>query len=154
MKHAVSVLCGALLLLLAGCATQPASADHDRARLKAIHAAAGDPVSSFSNTVTGLYSWEPLGNSELLIYTRPNRAWLLDLGICPDLPYTPAIGLTTHVGQVSARLDSVIVGRSRIPCRIQSIRPVDVKKLKETMDQRRGGNVVPADSDTAGDTSQ
>ncbi len=146
MKY-LRLLLPLLLVLLGGCAATQARAEREQARAAAIHAAAGKPVSSFSYMASTLYSWEPLSESELLIYTRPNRAWLLDVGLCPDLPFTSAIGLTSHVGQVQSRLDSVIVHGNGFPCRIQTIRPVDVSLLKRKMQQRSGGKVVPEPAD-------
>lgn len=132
-----------LAMLLGACAANHARAQRDQARLAAVHAAAGKPVGSFNYMMSTLYSWQPLSEHELLIYTRPDKAWLLNVGVCPELPYTPAIGLTSHVGQVSTGLDSVIVNRGNFPCHIQKIQPVDVKLLKQKMAQRPGGKVVP-----------
>lgn len=146
MKHTLSgLLVASLLVLLCGCVTNQARADRDQAHIQAVHAAAGESVGSFRYMAQTLYSWEPLGQRELLIYTRPNRAWLLDVGMCPDLPFTQAIGLTSHTGQVSSGLDSVVVHGADFPCRIQGIRTVDVKKLHEATHRRSGGKVVPAD---------
>ncbi len=144
MKSVIQGLLAASFLMLAGCAAQQARADRDQAHLQAVHAAAGERVGSFRYTAQTLYSWEPLGERELLIYTRPNRAWLLDVGICPNLPFAQAIGLTSHTGQVSSGLDSVIVHGGHFPCRIQGIRSVDVKKLRQAAEQRSGGKVVPS----------
>ena len=41
---------------------------------------AGAPGHSFH--FYNLYSWEPLGASQLVVYTRANRAWLQDMGLC------------------------------------------------------------------------
>lgn len=133
----------ATLLLVAGCAANRARYQREQARLAAIHAAAGKPVSSFNYMAMTMYSWEPLSEHELLIYTRPNEAWLLDVGLCPQLPYTVAIGLTSHVGQVGTMLDSVLVGGGNFPCTIQRIRPVDVGELKRKMQARDGAKIVP-----------
>jgi len=147
---AITVVLAALLTLV-GCAANHARYQREQARLAAIHAAAGKPVNSFSYTATSMYSWEPLGEHELLVYTRPNKAWLLDVGLCPQLPYAVAIGLTSHVGQVSSMLDSVLVGGGDYPCSIQRIRPVDVAELKRKMQAREGAKIVPepASSDDA-----
>lgn len=139
MKHALRLLVLVLsALLLAACAANQARVQQ---HLAAIHAAAGEPVGSFNYMANTLYSWEPLSENELLVYTRPNRAWLLDVGLCPRLPSAFAIGLTSHVGQVSSHLDKVIVQGAMHPCYIQKIRPVDVNRLKKA-EQRSGGKVV------------
>lgn len=134
----------AALLLLVGCAANHARYQREQARLTAIHAAAGKPVGSFNYMATTMYSWEPLSEHELLVYTRPNKAWLLDVGLCPQLPYAVAIGLTSHVGQVNTMLDSVLVGGGDFPCAIQQIRPVDVDALKRKMAAHKGAKIVPA----------
>lgn len=98
------------------------------ARQQAYAAAAGEPVSSFH--YFSLWSWEPLSDSELAIYTRANEAWLLDLdGKCRNLEFTNHIELTSSASEVSAKFDRVITGGADAPCFIKQIRPVDIKKL-------------------------
>lgn len=128
----------ALPLLLAACASsqprQPRATDFE--------AAAGAPVNSFSYT-TQLYSWEPLNDHSLVVYTRPHRAWLLDVGLCPDLPYTSFIGLTSTVGQVSVNFDKVLTDHRQFPCYIQKIRPIDLAKVHAAQAQRRQIKTMP-----------
>ncbi|MFC4728128.1 DUF6491 family protein [Coralloluteibacterium thermophilus] len=114
---------------VAGCAsTSPR--DRDDARLAEYRAVAGEPVRSFR--YFNLMSWEPLGDAALAVRTRPGEAWLLELaGPCQDLVYVRNIGLTSSAGTVSARFDRVITGRSNIPCHIETIRPVDLRALRE-----------------------
>ena len=151
VKHARLLFLLVPVMLLGACAANHARAQRDQAHLAAVHAAAGKPVGSFNYMMSTLYSWEPLSENELLIYTRPDKAWLLNVGLCQELPYTTAIGLTSHVGQVSTGLDSVVVNRGNFPCRIQKIQPVDVKLLKQKMAQRPGGKMVPeSDKQTSG----
>ncbi|WP_199100182.1 DUF6491 family protein [Dyella sp. ASV21] len=118
-------------VLLAGCAR--IGKDYTariQARQQAYAAAAGEPVKSFRYFT--LWSWEPLSDDELAIYTRPNEAWLLDLdGSCRNLQFTNHIGLTSSVNEVSARFDRVITGPQDAPCFIKQIRPVDIAKLNE-----------------------
>lgn len=142
MKRYPGITLVLVALLLGGCAFAKANYQHEKAHLAAIHAAAGKPVGSFNDMLTTVYSWEPLNESELLIYTRPHQAWLLNVGLCPQLPYTPTIGLTSHVGQVSVGLDSVLVAHGHFPCTIQKIQPVDVKELHRKMDVHKGGKIV------------
>lgn len=100
------------------------------ARQQAYAAAAGAPVQSFH--YFSLWSWEPLSDDQLAVYTRANEAWLLDLdGKCHNLPFTNHIGLTSSVSEVSARFDRVITGAADAPCFIKQIRPVDIAKLNE-----------------------
>lgn len=138
----------ALALVLAACASGgPKLSDQQKLALYEAHA--GAPVNKFSYFGSGgMLSWTPLGNQAVAIWTRPNEAWLLNLsGPCPDLPFTPAIGLTSTMQQVSVRFDSVIVRGTNtmsIPCQIAQIRPLDVKAIKqaektarESLDQQR-----------------
>jgi hypothetical protein len=122
------------LLVLAGCASVP-SAQHRSERQAAYLAAAGSPVSNF--TFSNFYSWEPLSEKQLLVYTRPTQAWLLDLFGCQNLLYSNSIGLTSNLNQVSARFDNVLTQRGYVPCTISQIRPVDVKRMRATAEEKR-----------------
>jgi hypothetical protein len=120
---------------MAACSSVP-YAQREQQRQAAYLAAAGTPVQHFR--FMSLWSWEPLSDSQVVIYTRPNQAWLLDLdGACQNLQYTNAIGLTSSFGQVSTRFDKVLTGRRYIPCTIQQIRPVDVARLKIEQEAQR-----------------
>lgn len=124
-------------ICMVACSSIP-YAQRQQQRQAAYLAAAGAPVRHFRFT-TSLWSWEPLSDSQVVIYTRPRQAWLLDLdAACWNLPYANAIGLTSSLGQVSARFDEVLTGRGYPPCRIRQIRPVDMARLKlEQQAQRK-----------------
>ena len=83
-----------------------------------------------------------------MVWTKPSQAYLLELfGPCTDLDYAPAISLSNSMGRVSSRFDSVRVlggGSStmRIPCRIETIRPLDLKALKQAQQELREATVV------------
>lgn len=129
------LLASALLALLCACASAP-YAQRSNERQAAYAAAAGAPVRSFR--FFDLYSWEPLGDRQVAIYTRPNEAWLLDLGGgCPDISFVNTIGLTSNLNQVMVGFDKVLTGRNDFPCTISQIRPVDVKSLKANQLQQR-----------------
>jgi len=97
-------------------------------RQQAYATAAGAPVSSFR--YFSLWSWEPLSDKELAVYTRSNEAWLIDLdGSCRNLEFTNHIALTSSASEVSVKFDRVITGGADAPCFIKQIRPVDIKKL-------------------------
>lgn len=119
----------AIAALLAGCASVGKQYEARlQARQQAYAAAAGAPVNSFH--YVSLWSWEPLGDDQLAVYTRSNEAWLLDLdGKCRNLQFTNHIGLTSSVSEVSARFDRVLTGPGDPPCFIKQIRPVDLGKL-------------------------
>lgn len=132
-------------LALAGCSSVP-YAQRVSQRQAAYAAVAGPPVHSF-RFFGSLWSWEPLGSNQLVVYARPNQAWLLDVVGCTDLEFTNAIGLTSNMHQVSVGFDKVITGRRDFPCTITQIRPVDVKKLKLSQEQQRKIEVDPRPAD-------
>lgn len=123
LRHGVAA---ALALALAACASVP-YAQRVAQRQSQYAAAAGAPVNSFH--FFSLYSWEPLGDHQLAVYTHPNRAWLLDVSRCPNLQFANAIGLSSSVNEVSVRFDKVYAGGGYAPCWISRIRPIDVAKL-------------------------
>ncbi|MEW9572061.1 DUF6491 family protein [Rhodanobacter sp. Si-c] len=137
----------ALVAVLAACSSVP-YAQRVAQRQAAYAAAAGAPVRSFH--FFNLYSWEPLGDSQVAIYTQINRAWLLDVSPCQNLGFTNAIGLTSFAGEVSVNFDKVLVGRGYPPCFISKIRPIDVAKLKLEQQAQREINAEPRQPAAAG----
>jgi Family of unknown function (DUF6491) len=133
LKH--TLLAGVAVALLAGCSSVPYT-QRQAQRQAAYAAAAGAPVNSF-RFFTPLWSWEPLGSDQVVIYTRPKEAWLLDVPGCTELPFANAIGLTSNLNQVSIHFDKVVTGRNQLPCAIQKIRPVDVGRLKAVQQEQR-----------------
>ena len=122
--------------VLAACSSVPYG-QRLAARQSEVLAAAGAPVNSF-RYFNDMYSWEPLGDTQLVVYTRPNEAYLLDLGMhCQDLTTDIGIGLTSSFNQVTVRFDRVLTGRQNIPCVIEKIRPIDVTRLHEAQKERR-----------------
>jgi hypothetical protein len=148
----VSVL--ALTAALAACASYPRLTDAERLTLYRDHA--GEPVSSFRYVGSSLNGWTPLGDSTLAVWTRPNQAFLLELmGPCMDLNFAQAISVSNMMGQVSARFDSVrVVGgmsnNMRMPCRIDSIRPLDVKALRKAEAEKRQARIVEREAQDSG----
>jgi hypothetical protein len=132
----------AVLLALAGCTSDSGLRTAERYALYQQHA--GAPVSSF-RYFGSINGWTPLGESALAVWTRPSEAWLLHLqGPCPDLGFAPAISLTSHMNQVSARFDKVIAhapGSMRLPCHIREIRPLDVKALRASEKELREARI-------------
>jgi hypothetical protein len=118
---------------LVACASAPARREADLAQQALYRSHAGAPVRSF-HFFGRIDSWIPLGDRAVVVWTRSNEAWLLDLdGPCNGLDFTPAIGLTSSAGTVSARFDKVLVrdpGAVNLPCVIADIRPIDVPALK------------------------
>ena len=89
-----------------------------------------------------------MGDAALAVWTKPSEAYLLELsGRCPDLEYAMAISITQFGNRVSARFDDVLplgAGTSsiKIPCRIQTIRPLDVKALWASEKELREASAV------------
>jgi len=139
------LLATTLATMLAACASAP-YAQRTSDRQAAYAAAAGAPVRHFR--FFSLYSWEPLSDSQLAVYTKPNEAWLLDLGgDCQDLAFVNSIGLTSNLNQVMVGFDRVLTGRRNFPCTISQIRPVDVKSLKAVQQQQRQIKSEPRSTD-------
>ncbi|MBS0192916.1 MAG: hypothetical protein JSR34_01555 [Proteobacteria bacterium] len=98
-------------------------------RLEEVRSIAGPPVSSFR--FMRMTTFEPIGLSNLMVFTAPQDAWLLQLdGRCRGLDFGPFMGLTSHMRLVMSGVDSVRVQDNPIPCRIVEIRRVDVKRLR------------------------
>ena len=125
----------AIVLLLASamgaCATTGMS---DADKLATYRAHAGAPVNSF-HYFGRIDGWTPLGDSAIAVWTKPKEAWLLELaGRCPDIEFTPVIGVTSQFNRVSAKFDKVIArspGSIEMPCMISEIRPLDVKAIRQ-----------------------
>ncbi|WP_313643203.1 DUF6491 family protein [Stenotrophomonas sp.] len=144
-----------LAATLAGCATTGKLSSDERLQLYRSHA--GAPVNSFKY-FGSLNGWTELGDSALAVWTRPNEAWLLNLGgPCMDLSYAPAITVTNMMGQVSARFDRVIVHGSgpmaHVPCRIESIQPLDVKALRASEKEIREAKIAERAADQGSETN-
>lgn len=137
---------------LAGCATTGKLSSSERLELYRAHA--GAPVRDFQY-FGSLNGWTELGDSALAVWTKPSEAWLLSLGgPCMDLSYAPAIGVTSMMGRVSAKFDRVIVrggnpGMAPIPCRIDTIQPLDVKALRASEKELRDAKVEARAEDQA-----
>lgn len=147
MSKKMQLLAFSLLsLVLAACSSVP-YAQRLQQRQQAYSAAAGAPVRSF-RLVMGfqIYSWEPLSDSQLVIYTLPNKAYLLDVWPCNNLTFTNMIGLTSFANEVQTGFDKVLTGRPYIPCTIKQIRPIDLAQLKLEKENQRHIDSVPRDN--------
>jgi len=117
----------------AGAANSAPPATTQQRALARYQAYAGRPVNSF--TWLGRFdSWEPLGNDHLLVYTRPNEAYLLKVrGPCHLQFATGPIGITSANSTVYVGLDSIAVNTGvggPWQCPIDEIRPLDVHGMK------------------------
>ena len=140
-----AAIVAAIFMLVAGCATRPGVPPTDR--LEAYRAAAGEPQRSF--TFRGhLWGWTSLGGETLAVWTRSDRGYLVEVAHpCLDLAFAVHITLTSRQGRVVSGADSIIarrieggVGGSR--CRIESIRPLDARAVRESKRDLREGEVA------------
>lgn len=127
-------------LLAAGAAmAQDVDAEQRLARYQQV---AGEPVLSF-RLFGALNHWEALDHSHVVVWARPNEAWMLTLDApCPDLSKARAIELGDAGGRVLARSSvvTVIGDVASLPCRVESIQPLDARALKELDDQDADGS--------------
>ena len=117
--------------LVGGCATDYKARTADQLALYRAHA--GPPVPDFPYYHT-FTQWTPLGRDALALWLSPTRAYLLDVPGCTDLEWAHGIQISDAVGRVSARFDRVLplgVGTVPIPCRIEQIRPLDTKAIRD-----------------------
>lgn len=130
-------------VLLAACQSVP-YAQRLQQRQQAYSAAAGAPVRSFRLVMGAqIYSWEPLSDTQLVIYTLPSKAYLLDVWPCNNLTFTNFIGLTSFASEVQTGFDKVLTGRPYIPCIIKQIRPIDLARFKLEQASQRHIDSVP-----------
>ena len=114
----------------AGTATPATAQQRALARYDAY---AGRRVKSF--TWLGRFdSWEPLGKDRLLVYTKPNEAYLLKVSGPCDVNFAIGpVGITSTNYTVYAGLDSIVVNSGpggQWQCPIDEIRPLDVRGMK------------------------
>lgn len=128
----LALLCA--VLLVSACAAPSRTTPADR--LAWYRANAGDPVDSFQSSAR-LWGWRSIGDSALTAWTRRDQGFLLELAQqCPDMPLASSIGLTTRNDRVVAGLDSVVVPArgsegGPVACRIETIRPINTRVVKE-----------------------
>jgi hypothetical protein len=141
-KHLIGAV--VLTAFLAACASSPTT-QQLQARQAAYNAAAGAPVPSF-RYLGPMWSWEPLSDSQLVVYTNARTAYLLDVWACPNLEWTQAIGLTSSIREVSSNLDKVLTGGPYQPCPIMKIRPINLAQLKIEQASQREVDEQPRDA--------
>lgn len=146
LRRALSLL--SAVLLVTACATSSRMTPAER--LEFYRANAGEPVRSF-HSPGRLWGWRALGDSALTVWTSSNRGFLLELAHrCPDMAFASTIGLTTRTSRVSAGLDSVVIQRSgvqgsRTTCRIDTIRPLNTRVVKESKRDLHEADLVDRD---------
>jgi len=144
------------LVFVTACATSSRTTPAER--LEFYRANAGEPVRSF-HSPGRLWGWRAIGDSALTVWPSSNRGFLLELtNPCPDMAFASSIGLTTRSGRVAAGFDSVVVQRSgvagsRSTCRIDTIRPLNTRVVKESKRDLHDVDLVDRDP-TAPDEPQ
>lgn len=122
----------AAALLLSACATH--RSERIAEQLQRYLDASGQPVPSFR--YFSFNSWTPLGKEHFAVWTKPREAWLIQvMPVCTDLDFAQNIALTSSLNRVYARFDKVLL--RDYSCRIQSIRPIDVAKLRDLQKEAR-----------------
>lgn len=138
MTHIRYGLMAALLSLLAACATGAERRQMEDAELAVYNKHAGAPVDQIRSF--RFISWQPVADRTLLLESRLNDWYLITVyGPCMSLPFARTIAFETHINTLQARFDSIRVEGEPVPCRIESIRPVDVKAAKDELKQLRAG---------------
>jgi hypothetical protein len=131
--------------VIAACSTGPTLSTQDRLALYRQHA--GAPVMSFRlERMTGTQQWTPLGDQALAVWSSANRGHLIELrNRCPAMMSAGGISITNSLGQVTARMDSVVPrspAASRLSCRIDTIRPIDGRSLRDAKRELREAQIV------------
>jgi hypothetical protein len=133
---AVMTLSGVLLLaaFAAPVAAQTRARQLESLALFELHAEPPtDRIRSFRLT-----DWRPLGPRHLAVFRGPVNAWLIQVRDgCVGLDWARSVALTSSSGIVMARFDRVQFRDGPGPrarkeqCRIETIRPVDYRKVRE-----------------------
>jgi hypothetical protein len=137
------------MILVTACATSSRTTPAER--LEFYRANAGEPVRSF-HSPGRLWGWRAIGDSALTVWPSGSRGFLLELSQrCPDMVFASSIGLTTRTGRVSAGFDSVVIQRSgvqgsRTTCRIDTIRPLNTRVVKESKRDLHDADLLERDS--------
>lgn len=123
----LAVILPAALLLVAGCMSGGATRAE---RLAAYQAHAGAPVRQIR-----YYSpigWEEVDDEHILLTMRPRETYLMRLsGPCLDFDAgSPVLVISSTAGYVARGFDRVSVGASRLSCRIEEIRPLDMQAVR------------------------
>ncbi len=127
-------VCFLAACLLAGCAGIPRQ-DRDREARDRYLQYAGAPVDHITY-LSHYDGWESIGRYDLILWTGPSDAYLITvMSPCENLQFANNIGLTRTSSTVYAKFDSVIVRGWR--CRIQEIRPVDYKRMRQDLRAQR-----------------
>ena len=75
----------------------------------------------------------------VILSTRPTESWLLEVsGPCLDWGSgSPLLRLSSTGPYVMAKFDRILTEGSPVSCRIEEIRPIDVKAVRAAQDVAR-----------------
>lgn len=134
--------------LLGACASDPNQTSRRDTKKDEYLRHAGEPVERIR--VLNVYGWTVIDREQLVIWTRPNEAYLFDLDApCRNLEFARKIGISNFGNSIHARFDTLIVNRDH--CRISTIRPIDTKALRaERQRMRHGGDLEDRPKDLKG----
>jgi hypothetical protein len=88
-----------------------------------------------------LDNWRAIDRDTLIVWTTPSRPYLVELMRgSPDLRFAQVIGITSTIGRVNAKLDSVVVRGSDYP--IRAIYRLDREQARELRQARAAPQAV------------
>ena len=122
------------VLGLGACATNRLS-DTDRLALYDAHAGAPVKQIRFYNAM----GWDRIDDEHVLLNMRPKETWLLKVsGPCLDWgSASPTLRLSSSGAYVMAKFDRILTQGSPVSCRIEEIRPIDLKGLRAARDAKQ-----------------
>jgi len=134
---------------VAGCSTAPTLTQQERLAL--YHDHAGPPVLSFRlERLVSTHNWTPLGDQALVVWSSANRGHLIEMrNRCSGMTMASRIAITNRRGQVTAGMDSVVprTATGLVPvgsgtCRIDTIRPLDGRAIRDAQRELREANYI------------
>ena len=119
------------VLGLGACATNRLS-DTDRLAMYDAHAGAPVKQIRFYNAM----GWDRIDDEHVLLSMRPSETWMLKVsGPCLDWgSASPVLRLSSTGPYVMAKFDRILTEGSPASCRIEEIRPIDIKGLRAARD--------------------
>lgn len=132
-RHSGLFVVLSIFALASGCASDGGMRDADKLAMYQQHTDAPLRNIPYNNSPIG---WESVDDEHLLLTMTPRNVYLMKLsGPCMDYNAgSPVIGISSQAGRVSAGFDRVTIGDSRLTCRIEEIRKVDMASYKQARD--------------------
>lgn len=128
MSRWKSALLGLAAVSLAACESNGSRGPATAEQRSQFEQFAGPPIESFTYLLH-YYTWQPLGQLQLVLWTTINDAYLITVQPpCVGLDFTSRIHLTSAAHTVTRRIDAVTFGDQH--CFITQIRPVNYLAMK------------------------